>query len=272
MDTSERSSPMNAYEWLKRGAIDPDTGVAWSRAFEGESSSQPEPLGRVQAYVLDGLPYQMEDELWEVELRDISKGESVTDWEMPRGEANRRHVDEVKVFAPSGVLVRRIASWTPQIAEEFARACALEARSRVLQALHDTTKVFSDAQDEDALHRPERMEVSTFLNSAAELEARAGEAHVAAHTATLLTIWCRARRAQGSPAQLASAYAEASAASRAAAARTYASEMDPEGTSGAETEAQAYVDERRRQATWLAKRLGLSDQSMASPVVAGSYY
>ncbi len=248
-----------AYKWLKPGAIDPDRGLPWSPAHQ--ASSELEPLTGVHAYILDGLPYGMEDELWEVELRDVATSAWLSDSEIET-EVKRRHEEEVTLSARTGRLVRQIVAWTPQVAEEFARECALEARGRVLQAVYDVTKVLSDAQAEDTLHRPERIEVSrTFLNSAAELEARGREALVAAHTATLLNIWCTARGAHGSPAQLASAYAAAAASSRAAAALTYATEVDPVGNRGPETAAQAYSDERRRQAAWLAKRLGLVDPS-----------
>ncbi len=253
-----------AYKWLKRGAVDPDRGFVWRGRAQEEHASQPESLTGVHAYLLDGLAYAIEDELWEVELREVAPRAPVTSLNTS-DEPRRQHRNEVTLFARTGSRVRQIVAWSPNVAEEFARECALEARGRALQALSDATKVLSDAQADDAQYRPERSEVSsTFLNSAAELEARGREAVVAGHTATLLNIWCSARAAHGSPAQLASAYAEAAAFSRAAAALTYAAEIDPLGNRGSQTAAEAYADERRRQATWLAKRLGLADRSVVS--------
>lgn len=173
---------VTAYKWLKRGAVDPDEDFVWSDIGQQELTLESESSTGVHAYLLGGLPYAMEDELWEVELRDVAHPALVSDLNT-RDELKRQHQKEVTLLSRTGSLVRHIVAWTPQVADEFARECALEARGCVLQALSDATKVLSDAQAEDAHYRPEHSDVSrAFLNSAAELEARGREALIAAHS------------------------------------------------------------------------------------------
>jgi hypothetical protein len=236
---SHHSSTMSGYKWLKRGAVDPDGGFRWTRRPGQRTVPVAAPPTALHAYLLAGLPYEVDDELWEVTLQDVIGCETFPH-QKTDGGPQQFEEDEQRHFALRGYLVRRIQSWTHEVAQEFARECELEVRGRALKALHDAVQVLEDGK--------------------APHPGREREAIILGHEERLVSIWRAAREADGSPAQMASAYADAAAASRAAAAFTYASAVDSGKTDAAtETAASAYADERRRQARWLKERLGLGE-------------
>jgi hypothetical protein len=254
-----RGRPINAYKWLKRGAVDPDGGFEWA-AGSARTTPLTGPRIAVHGCLPAGLPYEVNDELWEVVLEDVIGCQPFLH-QKTEGEFQHFEYEEQSIFALSGHLVRQIHTWTPTVAREFARECALETRWRALKALHDATQVLEDAlATEQALQEREPAGPPDALSPPlAEQEVRKErDVIVLAHAGRLLSIWDCAREGQGSPAQRACVYASAAAASRAAAAITYAAAFDSGGLKApAEAAGSAYADERRRQARWLRERLGL---------------
>lgn len=256
----------SAYKWLKRGALDPDRGFEWPIGPVPRAAPVPTPPTAVNAYLPAGLAYEVDDELWEVVLQDVI-GYQPFPHQKTDGERQEFEQHEQSIFALSGYLVRRIQEWTPEVAEEFARECALETRARALRALHDATQWLEDAQaTEQALNGSTIVGASGDLTQTAwEPHAHEREAIVLGQAQRLLSIWCSARAAGGSQAQIAAAYAAAAAASRSAAALTYATAIDPgEIDAATEAAAKAYADERRRQARWLQERLGLQEPDVGA--------
>jgi hypothetical protein len=258
-----RGSTKTAYKWLQRGAVDPDGGFEWTIGPAPRTGPVTALSTAVHAYLPPGLPYEVDDELWEVVLQDRI-GYQPFPHQRTEGGHHRFEEQEHSIVALSGYLVRRIQSWTPQVANEFARECALEARGRALSALHDAAQVLEEAQAAEQMpHGSKPPEPSNDVpQPAPEPEVLQREAVIHGHAERLLSIWRSAREAVGSPAQIASAYAEAAATSRAAAALTYASAIDPGQIDAAmEATSRAYAEERRRQARWLQERLGLQEQN-----------
>jgi len=251
--------PINAYKWLKRGAVDPDGGFEWP-AGSARTTPLTGPRIAVHGYLPAGLPYEVNDELWEVVLKDVIGCQPFLH---QRTEAGFQHFEyqEQSIFALSGQLVRRIHTWTPTVAGEFARECALKAGWLALKALHDATQVLEDAlAAHQALQEPDPVGPPDVPHPVPQQKVRERDAIVLVHAERLLSIWGCAREEQGSPAQRACAYASAAAATRAAVAFTYATAIDPGGLpAAAEAAGSAYADERRRQAKWLRKRLGLHE-------------
>jgi hypothetical protein len=251
----------SAYKWLKRGALDPDLGFEWPIGPRPRTAPVTTPPTAVHAYLPAGLAYEVDDELWEVVLQDVIGYQPFPN-QKTDGGLQQFEEHEQSIFALSGYLVRRIQEWTPDVAEEFARECALEARARALRALHDATQWLEDAQaTELALDGSTLVEASgELIRIASEPHAHDREATVLSQAQRLLSIWCSARAADGSQAQIAAAHAAAAAASRAAVALAYATAIDPRDIHVAmEVGVRAYAGERKRQARWLCDRLGLHE-------------
>jgi hypothetical protein len=258
-----RGITKSAYKWLQRGAVDPDGGFEWTIGPAPRTAPVTAPPTAVHAYLSPGLPYEVDDELWEVVLQDVIGYQPFPHQKIAGGH-HWFGEQEHSIVALTGYLVRRIQSWTPQVAKEFARECALEAGGRALRALRDAAQALEEAQaEEQTPHGSKPSEPSNDSpQPAPEPEVLQREAVIHGHAERLLSIWRSAREAVGSPAQLAAAYASAAAASRAAAAFTYASAIDPGQIEAAtEAAANAYAEERRRQARWLQERLGLQEQN-----------
>ena len=257
----------SAYKWLKRGAVDPDRGFEWSIRPVPWAAPVPTRLTAVYAYLPAGLAYEVDDELWEVVLQDVI-GYQPFPHQKTEGHHQEFEQHEQRIFALRGYLVRRIQEWTPEVAEELARECALEARARALTGLQDATQWLEDAQaTEQAVNGSTIVGAPGGLTHTACEEPRAHEreAIVLSQARRLLSIWCSARSADGSQAQIAAAHAAAAAASRSAAALTYATLIDPgEIDAATEAAARAYAEERRHQARWLQERLGLQDPDVGA--------
>ena len=101
---------MNAYKFLRPGAIGPFTGFQWEPGVWVEADASPCASG-VHACRIEDLPFWSNDELWEVEL----DGEVL--------EAER------KVVARRGRLVRRVDAWSAASAQRLAGDAAARARS-----------------------------------------------------------------------------------------------------------------------------------------------
>jgi hypothetical protein len=102
---------VNALKFLLEGRVGPFSGFVWTGGEDGRPGPWVEAEGDVacergvHACARDDLPYWLQDELWEVELRgNVVRG---------------RH----KLVAPSGRLLRRVEAWDAQARAEFADAC-----------------------------------------------------------------------------------------------------------------------------------------------------
>lgn len=261
-----RGSTKSAYKWLRRGAVDPDGCFEWTFGSGPPTAPVTAPPTAIHAYAPPGLPYEVDDELWEVVLQDVI-GYQPFPHQKTDGGRQQFEQHEQSLFALSGYLVRRIQEWTPEVAAEFARECALQARGHAMRALHDATQVLEDAQAAEQTPRGPRLAGPSggLSPSASKQDVRNREAVIVDHAERLLSIWDSACETVGSPAQVASACAAAAAASRAAAALTYASAIDPgEIDAAMEAAARAYAEERRRQARWLQELLGLHEADAGS--------
>ncbi|HZD17983.1 MAG TPA: hypothetical protein VE669_07565 [Actinomycetota bacterium] len=245
LDSPPTGVPFRGYKWLSRGAVDPDTAGAW-----GWSEPDPcadEPPGMVFATSIDGLPYRIDDELWEVELTDVvgaTPFPEQTSYGMPGVFAQH----EQRVLAPRGRLLRRVNVWTAEVARAFALDCARVARKRALTALHEADRI---------LWTGDRMADPPVPGAAAAAVER--ELLLLEQVENQVAIWREALSADAfGISHPADAYAAAAAAARASAASLYAWAMPAAGSGGEPLAAErAYADERRRQARWLRERLGL---------------
>jgi hypothetical protein len=110
---------MIAFKFLRPERLGPFSAFRWPEPGDWvHTSAQPALCRRgVHACRPRDLPWWLAEELWEVEL----------DGEVHAG----RH----KLTAASGRLCARIATWTPERAQEFAEACAWRARDHAVHAL-----------------------------------------------------------------------------------------------------------------------------------------
>ena len=118
---------MNAYKFLRPGAIGPFSGIAWTTEWIA-------PEGGVSACERRHLPLWIWEELWVIELGDDVE--------------SRGH----KLRAPRARLAQRIDAWSADTAKSFARACArraaLHASGPLRAAGHDAAAaVFAEAND-----------------------------------------------------------------------------------------------------------------------------
>lgn len=114
---------MQAYKWLKPGAIDPDTGATWStdgwtpmrRLFSKKRSV---------AYPPEDLAATLESELWEIEAAG-----KVEPYQLVKT------LEPVGFTAKRGRLVRRIDAWNDEAAGEVAKESILRARDLLAEAM-----------------------------------------------------------------------------------------------------------------------------------------
>jgi hypothetical protein len=229
-----------AYKWLRGGAVDPDEAFDWpdGAVWRGPHTR----YGLVYAVGPAGLPFGVNDELWVVELRD-PVGITPCPEQRTHGGPRMFGIRERRVIAREARLSRRVEAWTEGIAREFAAVCAHRTRERVRDGLADASRLLAEGWAPDAA------EDGSSALRLVEL---------------LIGIWrdARAMDARGME-HPANVYATAAAASRSAAALTYASS----GASDVEARAmadRAYAEERRWQARWLADRLGLPQTGIAA--------
>lgn len=114
---------MQAYKWLKPGAVDPDTGATWNtdgwtpmrRLFSKKRSV---------AYPPEDLAATFEPELWEIEADG-----KVEPYQLVKT------VEPVGFTAKRGRLVRRIDAWNDEAAGEVAKESILRARDLLAEAM-----------------------------------------------------------------------------------------------------------------------------------------
>jgi hypothetical protein len=106
-----------AYKLLRPGRLAPFAGVRWPPPGEWLEAPELDPCrSGVHACLADQLPFWLAlGELWEVELEDA-------------------HVEERKVVARRGRLVRRIEAWDAAAQRAFVAGCAADGRRRADEA------------------------------------------------------------------------------------------------------------------------------------------
>jgi hypothetical protein len=97
-----------ALKFLRHGAVGRFSGFAWPAPGEWvHAAAGPLPCrSAIHACRVRDLPIWLDEELWVVEL----DGEIAA--------------EETKIAAASGRLVRRVDAWDPDVAQQFASACA----------------------------------------------------------------------------------------------------------------------------------------------------
>jgi hypothetical protein len=109
---------MIAYKFLRRGSVSPFAQHPWPRDGAWVESSEGARTcdGAVHACAVADLPLWMDSELWRVELDDV--------------------VDTAhdKIAARRGRLLERVDTWTPELAAEYAAACAARTHARAQAA------------------------------------------------------------------------------------------------------------------------------------------
>ena len=104
-------------------------------------------FGRTLTHAIgvDGLPYETDEELWEIELADPLRREPFPDQREHVPDPKLLRGDEQRLLASRGRLVRRSEAWGPDVAGEFSLLCARRARARVIQALDDASGLLGSA-------------------------------------------------------------------------------------------------------------------------------
>lgn len=143
---------MIVYKFLRAGAVGPFSGFSWpvpSKTGPGDwvqTARAPAPCrSGVHACRTQDLPWWLAVELWEAELDG--------------------HVSiyERQVAAPRGRLLRRVERWTPELAREFARACAWRARDHAIAALEGSETRGAAARLASCTNLDELVDVSRQL-------------------------------------------------------------------------------------------------------------
>ena len=258
-----RSTPRNVlpraicFKWLRSGAIDPEVGSAWPTG-----NGEPGPWVRaswlamsgVVGYRVGGLPYDIDQELWVVELEEIVSAEP---FPIPKELGNLDGLvddGELRFLARRGRLLRQVPSWTPHVAQDFAIEWAIESRGRVLQALRDAEQLLEITQ------RNDRGRVAVEMDGPRAFIDPPPLRHAALalwNAETLTRIWRTAGAdAANGGAHPTAAFGSAAALCRAAAARIYSEALHPQSSDSAgDIALHAYLAERRRQARLLERRI-----------------
>jgi hypothetical protein len=257
--TLQAPTSFRGYKWLAQGAVDPDHAPGWSWSEETSDRGGP-PV--VFATFVDGLPYRVDDELWEVELTELL-GRSPFPEQTSYGSSESIGERELRILASHGRLVRRVEAWTADVAREFAASCAAATRERALDALRDADRTLS-------VGGVDELDVLGPLLFGADPEAVGRELLLLEHVEAQVAIWREALSADAfGISHPADAYAAAAASARAAAASVYAT-VDPRTPDDLLAPERGFLQERRRQAAWLRERLDLASPVDASPEL-GAY-
>lgn len=115
-----------ALKFLREGGVGPFSYFQWPLPSAGEPAAwvDAEPGDRgIYACDAEHLVYWLAPELWIIELE---------------GEVE---VEETKLVAPRGRLIRRVEAWTPEKLAAFGQACALRARDRAAAAVRSLDEV-----------------------------------------------------------------------------------------------------------------------------------
>lgn len=257
----EADEQLAALKWLREGAVDPDDSFEWSAdGWLGEETS----FGMVYAVGPEGLAEGVNDELWVVELSDPI-GIALSAEQRSHGGPHVFEVSERRVLARRGRLLRRVESWDPDVALEFASECARRVALRVCQSLSDSTAALEEPGDLEEALETER---GPLLRRAG-LEPDAKELAALRRAEELIGIWRDARIAHSlrieHPAEVYSTAAASSRAISVAAQSGVGVSTKPDRASAD----RAYAEERRWQASWLVAHLGLTGTLDSEPFVRG---
>jgi len=114
---------MIAFKFLARGAVGPFTGFEWPTPSASSPGAWVEvppasfPNRGIHGCLVEQLPYWLDEELWEAELDGVV------------------HHAPMQVITSRGRLLRRVVSWTEEVAAELARACLFKARDAAADLL-----------------------------------------------------------------------------------------------------------------------------------------
>lgn len=216
---------MTLYVFLRSGQKASLRELHWPTPRDGSPGAWLEagadaPPGTIQAYPPEELPWYLDDELWEVELE---------------GDVRREGHGFV---ASRGRLLKRVDAWTPEVAAEFVDVCAFRLRDVCAEALaraglESEANDLADCASLDALEQVGSSIAGRRTDPAADLAGFTADAVLYARDAT-------------TPARAAGVASYVAAHALAGGDRSVAS-----------YEARL-ADERRWQAGWLSRRLGLS--------------
>ena len=211
---------MRAYAFLDPTATDYVSGVRWPVPDDRGPGAWIEPGADspLRGYPADQLLWWLDQQLWEVELD---------------GDV---HETGRSVLGARGRLLAPVDAWTPDVALELTRDCALRLRDRAAVALE------TDGRSAEAAALVAASDLESIAETAAT--AASGEGFgslLAGYTADLV------RFASFMP----------DPARGAAVAARIAAHAHAGGDEGQQGYDEAYAEERSRQADWLRTRLGL---------------
>jgi hypothetical protein len=257
---------MQAYKWLKQGAVDPDRDSAWPPPQGGPGDwTKLGGLFGAKSYAVgpDALPWDIQEEFWEVELQD-----PVDARPDEYGPGALLKVPPVRLHAKRGRLLRRVTDWN----DSSALALAVECRTRIQHHAAVALRSTADRAERtgNAAGAARVREAADRLEGAGPEELRefasraATEAHAAAgghdpvggSVAELLEpMGGDLGEANAWMAASAGASVAALAAGLGAGGTALAQREEPQAVQTAQVEAER--EERARQAQWLMVRLGL---------------
>ncbi len=241
---TERDRPVVAFKWLRAGRVDPDARFAWPQPDRGLSpwvDGMTRGPWRPHGSSVLGLPYEVSEELWLIELHGNIERVPFSEGWAGSGAVSRR-AGEARILGDRARIIYRIEGWDARVSADFVDFCIGEARSLVVESMANATRQIR----------------TELLDSPADVLALD-------HVVSLLGAWRHFSVADGEerPAEA----ARAAAAARAATALSYASALVDE-RSRAEVAREALADERRRQADWIAHRVGIAE--MESDVLSAA--
>jgi hypothetical protein len=171
---------MIAYKFLRRGSVSPFAQHPWPRDGSWVQSRDPARTcdGAVHACAVGDLPLWMDAELWRVELDDI--------------------VDTAhdKIAARRGRLVERIDAWTPELAADYAAACAERTNELAQGADERASEYAQDAMRYAQLAADEPARAAACAATSAYIAVSAAMHREGAHAAGPERAWQAAWLAQ----------------------------------------------------------------------------
>jgi hypothetical protein len=236
--------PVESFKWLRSGHVDPHGGFTWPAPTDGprgwvDGNALATP--RLDACLAPALPYDVDSELWVVELADPVERVPFPEQWVRTGSVISSPAER-RLLSRRARLVRRVASWDGRVRRAFLDFCTEDATRRTEEAMRDAERTLR------AWRRPS-----------------VADGLVLEHTAALLDLW-RDASAAGAQGDLA-AMARVAAAAHAATARSYATAMGRNVPADVVV-AGARLSERRRQASWIADRIGIGPGALGALVAA----
>lgn len=205
---------MRAYAFLGAGATSYLTGLRWPSPGTWVERDD----DAVRACTVADLAWWLDDELWEVELEG-----QITDL----GRA---------LTASRARLVRRIESWTYDVASELVLVCARRVRDHAVEALAEA------GRGGEAAELAAAADLETIEGVGGRIAAAEGAASLFAGLAADVVLYSRDARVRSRAAGVAAYVAAFSLAGADKAAAGYSERFEAE---------------RRWQAAWLRERLGM---------------